>query len=83
MVIKGTFAAGGITGVAIPTLFSVCELELELKLIQPRMAQKPLLWVEVGKSACVLGLCGLRISPPARYVPHQPNLWSASTAKKS
>jgi hypothetical protein len=31
------------------------ELELEFELIQTRMAQKPLLWVEVGKSACVLG----------------------------
>jgi hypothetical protein len=30
------------------------ELELEFELIQIRMAQKPLLWVEVGKSACVL-----------------------------
>jgi hypothetical protein len=27
---------------------------LELELIQTRMIQKPLLWVEVGKSACVL-----------------------------
>jgi hypothetical protein len=27
------------------------------------MIQKPLLWVEVGKSACVLvGICGLRLS---------------------
>ena len=32
------------------------ELELELELIQTRMIQKPLLWVEVGKSACVLEL---------------------------
>jgi hypothetical protein len=33
------------------------ELELEFELIQIQicMAQKPLLWVEVGKSACVLG----------------------------
>jgi hypothetical protein len=33
------------------------ELELEFELIQTQicMAQKPLLWVEVGKSACVLG----------------------------
>ena len=30
------------------------ELELELELIQARMTQKSLLWVEVGKSACVL-----------------------------
>jgi len=30
------------------------ELELEFELIQTRMAQKPLLRVEVGKSACVL-----------------------------
>jgi hypothetical protein len=34
------------------------ELELELELIQARMTQKQLLWVEVG-------LCGLRLSPPA------------------
>jgi hypothetical protein len=27
---------------------------LELELIQTRMIQKPLLWVEVGKSACVV-----------------------------
>jgi hypothetical protein len=44
------------------------ELELELELIQTRMIQKTLLWVEVGKSACVLvGVCELRLSPPARY----------------
>jgi hypothetical protein len=30
------------------------ELELELELIQTRMIQKLLLWVEVGKSACVI-----------------------------
>jgi hypothetical protein len=30
--------------------------------------QKPVLWAEVGKSAWVLvGICGLRLSPPARY----------------
>jgi hypothetical protein len=35
------------------------------------MTQKPLLWVEVGKSACVLvGICELRLSPPARYIFH-------------
>jgi hypothetical protein len=46
------------------------ELELELELIQTRMIQKPLLWVEVGKSACVLvGICELRLSLPARYDP--------------
>jgi hypothetical protein len=39
------------------------------------MIQKPLLWVEVGKSACVLvGICELRISPPARYDPQCPSL---------
>jgi hypothetical protein len=38
--------------------------ELELELIQTRMIQKPLLWVEVGKNACVLvGICELRIAP--------------------
>ena len=51
------------------------ELELELELIiQTRMIQKPLLWVEMGKSACVLvGICELRLSPPARYDPQA--LW--------
>jgi hypothetical protein len=45
------------------------KLELELELKQTRMIQKPLLWVEVGKSACVLvGICELRLSPPARGV---------------
>jgi hypothetical protein len=42
------------------------------ELIQTRMIQKPqaLLWVEVGKSACVLvGICELRLSLPARYGP--------------
>jgi hypothetical protein len=40
--------------------------ELELELIQTRMIQKPLLWVEVGKTACVLvGICELRLSLPA------------------
>jgi hypothetical protein len=29
-------------------------MELELELIQTRMTQEQLLWVEVGKSACVL-----------------------------
>jgi hypothetical protein len=39
---------------------------LEFEQIQTRMIQKPLLWVEVGKSACVLmGICELRLSPPA------------------
>jgi hypothetical protein len=34
------------------------------------MIQKPLLWAEVGKSACVLvGICELRLSLPARYDP--------------
>ena len=47
--------------------------ELDLELIQTRMTQKPLLWVEVGKSACVLeGICGLRLSLPARYDPQYP-----------
>ena len=51
------------------------ELELELELIQARMLQKPLLWVEVGKSTCVLvGICELRLSPPARYDPQSPLL---------
>ena len=51
------------------------EFELELKLIQSHMIQKPLLWVEVGKSACVLvGICELRLSPPARYDPQCPSL---------
>jgi hypothetical protein len=41
------------------------EAELELVLIHTRMIQKPLLWVEVGKSACVLvGICGLRLNIP-------------------
>ena len=50
---------------------------LELELIQTRMIQKPkpLLWVEVGKSACVLvGICELRLSLPARYDPQCPSL---------
>ena len=52
-----------------------CELELELELIQTRMIQKPLLWVEVGKSAGVLvGICELRLSLPARYDPQCPSL---------
>ena len=51
----------------------VCELELEL--IQTRITQKPLLWVEVGKSACVLvGISKLRLSLPARYDPQCPSL---------
>ena len=51
------------------------EQELELELIQTRMIQKPLLWVEVGKSACVLvGICELRLSLPARYDPQCPSL---------
>jgi hypothetical protein len=34
-----------------------------------------LLWVEVGKSACVLvGICELRLSLPARYDPQCPLL---------
>ena len=44
-------------------------LELELELIQTRMIQKPLLWVEVGKSACVLvGICELRLSREAELI---------------
>jgi hypothetical protein len=44
------------------------ELELELELIQTRMIQKPLLWIGVGKSTCLLvGVCGLYLSLPARY----------------
>jgi hypothetical protein len=52
------------------------ELKLKLKLIQARVMQKPLLWVEVGKIACVLlvGICELRLSPPARYDPQCPSL---------
>jgi hypothetical protein len=42
------------------------ESKLELELIQTCMIQKPLLWVEVGKGACVLvGICELRLSLPA------------------
>jgi hypothetical protein len=52
------------------------ELELELELIQTRMIQKPLLWVEVGKSASVLvAICELRLSLPARYDPQCPSLF--------
>ena len=41
---------------------------MELKLIQTYMIKILLLWVEVGKSACVfVGICKFRISPPARY----------------
>ena len=54
------------------------ELELELLVllvIQTRMIQKPLLWVEVGKSPCVLvGICKFRLSLPARYGPHYSSL---------
>jgi hypothetical protein len=51
------------------------ELELELELIQTRMIQKPLLWIEVGKSVCVLvGIRELRLSLPARYDPQFPSL---------
>ena len=47
----------------------------KLKLIQTHMAQKPLLWIEVGKSACVLvGIFELRLSLPARYDPQYPLL---------
>ena len=44
------------------------------------MIQKPLLWVEVGKSACVLvGICELRLSLPARYDPqYPPHFWTFS-----
>ena len=56
-------------------VFYELELELELELIQTRMIQKPLLWVEVGKSACVrVGICELRLSLPARYDPQCPSL---------
>ena len=41
------------------------------------MAQKALLWLEVGKSVCVLvGICGLRLSLPARYGTLYPSLWT-------
>ena len=54
-------------------------VELELELIQTRMTQKRLLWAEVGKSACVLvGICGLRLSPPARYGPLFPPTFGLS-----
>jgi hypothetical protein len=71
-------------------ILSFIKLELELEVIQTRMIQKPLpwgvLWVEVGNSTCVLvGICELRLSPPARYDPQCPSLsdfslgaWSAS-----
>jgi hypothetical protein len=56
--------------------------ELELELIQTRMIQKPLLWVEVGKSACVLvGICELRLSLPARFFDmtrNAPHFWTFS-----
>jgi hypothetical protein len=45
--------------------------ELELELIQTRMIQKPLLWVELGKSACVLvGICELRLFQT--HITHKP-----------
>jgi hypothetical protein len=48
--------------------------ELDLELIQTRMTQKPLLWVEVGKSACLLvGIRELRLSPLAQYDPQCPS----------
>ena len=41
--------------------YALCELELELELIQTHMTQKPLLWVEAGAHAVrkrsVLGWC--------------------------
>jgi hypothetical protein len=58
--------------------------ELELELIKTRMIQKPLLWLEVGKSACVLvGICGLRLSPPSAcsicdMTRNAPRLWTFS-----
>ena len=39
------------------------------------MVQKPLLWVEVDKSACVLvRIFGMRLPLPARYNPQYPSL---------
>jgi hypothetical protein len=39
------------------------------------MIQKPFLWVEVGKSACVLvGICNQSLSLFARYDPQCPSL---------
>ena len=47
--------------------FLISILELELELI--------LLWVEVGKSACVLvGICDQSLSLSARYDPQCPSL---------
>ena len=55
------------------------ELELELELIQARMIQKPLLWVEVGKSACVLvGICELRTRNTLHFWTFSLGVWSAS-----
>jgi hypothetical protein len=63
------------TGIPQLTAKAVLILELELELIQTRMIQKQLLWVEVGKSACVLvGICELRLSLPARYDTQCPSL---------
>jgi hypothetical protein len=57
------------------SLISPILLELEFELTQARMIQKPLLWEEVGRSACVLvGICESRLSPPARYDPQCPLL---------
>jgi hypothetical protein len=68
---KGRFKPPGFF--YLPYLFNgPIKIELELELIQTRVIQKPLLWVEVGKSACVLvGICELRLSPPARYDPQR------------
>ena len=51
-----------------PALFSLfLILELRLVLTHARIAQKPLLWVELGKSAVCLGDvdCASLLSPPA------------------
>jgi hypothetical protein len=66
---------------AVGLLVKAFEPPLELELIQTRMIQKPLLWVEVGKGACMLvGICELRLSPPARYDQQCPSLLDVLSA---
>ena len=59
-----------------PATLGLCSIHhsifvfFELELIHTHVVQKPLLWVEVGKRACVIvGICRLSLSPPARYDP--------------
>ena len=52
------------------------ELELELELIQTRMTQKPMLWVEVGKGALFPHVAG----GPSLWVTLRV-LWSLCTGK--